>query len=153
MDVFLSASGGGHVIGMTFPLHPVIERQWRDGILTRVNEDGSPYDGDEHAIVSGGGDTANSWTFYLDDMDKATAKLEAGKVIVPPPAAAQIAAAVAVPEVVEPVRPVGNAPKAAWVAFAVALGVAPEAEAKAMTKSDLVAACTPPEMLPADPGE
>jgi len=31
MDVFLKAPGDGHVIGMSLPLHPVIERQWRDG--------------------------------------------------------------------------------------------------------------------------
>ncbi len=40
--MFLQAPSG-HVIGFTWPLHPTIERQWRDGDLVRVAEDGSPY--------------------------------------------------------------------------------------------------------------
>jgi hypothetical protein len=122
MDVFLSAPGDGHVIGMTLPLHPVIERQWRDGTLTRVNEDGSPFgEGDEHAVLSDG-----------DPADN------------PVDPAAPVA---------EPVRPAANAPKKDWAEFAVALGVCGDGEAKAMTKADLVKACTPPEMQPAEPGE
>lgn len=34
----------GHVIGMTLPLHPAIEKQWRQGELTRVQADGGPWD-------------------------------------------------------------------------------------------------------------
>lgn len=41
--VHLKAPGGG-VIGFTLPLHSTIEKQWRQGELTRVTEDGAPWD-------------------------------------------------------------------------------------------------------------
>lgn len=59
MDLWLLAPNG-HVIGFTLPLHPTIDRQWREGHLTRVNEDGTPYDGGvpgEGAATAPGGDT------------------------------------------------------------------------------------------------
>lgn len=122
MDRIWLSTPGGTVLMHTLPLGEYIERQWTDGLLTRVNEDGSLYEGDPFDVTDVGGAEA--------------ATEEAGG-----------------SEVAEPVRPSQNAPKADWVAYATALGVADEETAKGMTKADLIEAATPPEMKPADPGE
>lgn len=59
MDVWLKAPNG-HVIGFTLPLHPTIERQWRDGILSRVNEDGSLYGDPSEGLSDAGEPTEGS---------------------------------------------------------------------------------------------
>lgn len=51
-----------------------------------------------------------------------------------------------------PVRPSGNAPKQSWQAYAAGVGAVTADEAAGMTRAELIAACTPPELLPPDPG-
>lgn len=108
----------------TLPLDEYIDRQWRDGTLTRINEDGSAYLDDPFTALSAAGE---------------------------PTAASGEPAAEEIPETspaedtpAEPVRPAPNAPKGEWVAFAEALGLDPAGK----TKAQLVELTTPPEMQP-----
>jgi hypothetical protein len=41
----------GHVIAFTLPLHETVDQQWRNGELQRVNEDGSPFEGDQYDLA------------------------------------------------------------------------------------------------------
>jgi hypothetical protein len=112
----------GHLIRFTLPLHEAIATQWRNGELQRVQEDGSPFEGDQYDL---------------------SALLEGS----PGEAAAPAASAAPVPA--GPARPAESAPLKAWQDYAVAVGACTAAEAVAMTRPDLVAKCTPPEMQPA----
>ncbi|MGH3205110.1 MAG: hypothetical protein ACRDP5_24130 [Streptosporangiaceae bacterium] len=47
----------------------------------------------------------------------------------------------------QPARPVDSAPKKAWQDYAAAIGAVPGEEAAGMARADLIAACTPPELL------
>lgn len=133
IDLWLKAPNG-HVIGFSLPLHPTIDRQLRDGLLARVDEDGSPWQ-----------DPSQSAPYELSGtLDGGGGEVGAGT---PDSGGDSNAEGGAVPAE-EPVRPAQNAPKADWVAYAVALGLMDEATAKGMTKTDLVTATTPPEMTP-----
>lgn len=115
---------GGVALAYDLPLHETIERQWTDGTLQRVEEDGSPFRGDDqyNVLSGGGGEEAVTAEPGDDGLDG-------------------------------PVRPAQNAPKKDWVAYAVALGLLDEAAANAKTKAELVEDTTPPELTPPDPGE
>ncbi|MEV5710170.1 hypothetical protein [Actinoallomurus sp. NPDC052274] len=134
MDRIWLRTPGDTVLLHTLPLSEFIERQWRDGTLVRVNEDGSAFEGDQYALLSG------------DGVGEAVTAAPGGE----DPDGDQGGA----PDRGEgdpdgPVRPSPNAAKPEWVAFAVGLGVcASEEEANAMTKADLIAKTTPPELDP-----
>lgn len=115
---------GGVALAYDLPLHETIERQWTDGTLQRVEEDGSPFRGDDqyNVLFAGGGEEAVTGETGAD-------------------------------EPVEPVRPAQNAAKKDWVAYAVSLGLFDEAAANDKTKAELVEATTPPELTPSNPGE
>ena len=49
---------GTHVVEMTLPLHPTIQKAWVAGKLTRVTEDGSPYEGDHYELPGKSGRAA-----------------------------------------------------------------------------------------------
>lgn len=49
---------GTHVVKMTLPLHPTIQKAWVAGKLTRVNEDGTPYQGDHYELPGKAGRAA-----------------------------------------------------------------------------------------------
>lgn len=68
------------------------------------------------------------------------------------PAAAPQPAPEATPADGELPRPRGNASRADWAAYAVALGACTEAEAGQLTRDELTALTTPPEEKPAVPG-
>lgn len=46
-EVIHLRGSGGAVWEMTLPLHPVMARRYQAGELTRVNADGSPWDGEQ----------------------------------------------------------------------------------------------------------
>jgi len=112
----------GHVISFTLPLHETVDQQWRNGELQRVNEDGTPYEGDQY-------DLSGIYDLPPDE-----------------------AAAPAVASAAGPARPADSAPLKAWQDYAAAVGACTAAEAAGMTRPDLIARCTPPEMRPAAPG-
>jgi hypothetical protein len=113
-DVRLQAPTGV-VIDYTLPLHETIDQQWRKGELSRVDEDGILWEGDQYD-VSG------------VRSEPATAGADG-----------------------EPVRPADGAPKKAWQDYAVATRACSAEEAAGMTRADLIAKCTPPEMDPLAP--
>lgn len=113
----------GHVIRFTLPMHEAISTQWRNGELQRVNEDGSSFEGDQYDLTG----------IYDGAPDEAPAPVSA--------------AAAATPA--GPTRPADSAPLKAWQDYAVAIKACTPTEAAALTRPDLVAKCTPPEMKPA----
>ena len=129
MDRIWLRTPGGVVLVMTLPLGEYIDRQWRDGALTRVNEDGTTYVGDPYTILpdpAPGPATADSAASNDEVAGGAEDEGPAG-----------------------PARPPQNAPKAAWVTYAVQIGVcATEAEAGDRSKAELIRATTPPELEP-----
>jgi hypothetical protein len=56
------ATPGGTVLMHTLPLGEYIERQWTDGVLTRVNEDGSAYVGDPFDVSGDGAEVESTAT-------------------------------------------------------------------------------------------
>ena len=127
MDRIWLRTPGGVVLVMTLPLGEYIDRQWRDGALTRVNEDGTAIDGDPYILTD---------PPEVEKADSAASNDEvAGGAEDEGPAG--------------PARPPQNAPKAAWVTYAVQIGVADtEAEAGDRSKAELIRATTPPELEP-----
>jgi hypothetical protein len=123
-DLVHLAADGGAVIGFTLPLPEHVEKQWTAGELTRVREDGVPWDEaeDEPDALAATSDPAGGVSAEPGGDDP-------GDV---------------------PVRPRDSAHRRHWQAYAVALGC-PEEEAAAMTKAEAVAWVTPPEELPPDP--
>lgn len=116
----------GVVIDYTLPLHESINHQWLNGDLSRVGDDGVLYTDNEHDLSDAyarGSETAGEGDKPGGDA------------------------------AVEPPRPADSAPKKAWQDYAVLLGAATSEEAAAMTKPDLVARCTPPEIDPLKPKE
>jgi hypothetical protein len=135
-----------HVIGMSLPLHPVIEERWRAGTLQRVNADGSPWHGGDQYAVLGqpGPDSASSQhpqttdTALTADPDGAPGggdSRDGGD-----------------GRDGQPARPKGNASRAEWAKYAVDLGVCTQPETDLLTRDELIKATTPPEMQPPDPG-
>ena len=120
----------GHVVGMMLPLHPEIEARWRNGHLTRVHEDGSPWldsDGDQFAVlpvVAPESDGTNHIAARSDNDQQPSG---------------------------QPRRPKGNAPRPEWAAYAVTLGLVTQDEADKLTRAELRDLVTPPEMRPPDP--
>lgn len=122
MDLWLKAPNG-HTIGFTLPLHPTIERQWRDGVLQRVHEDGTPYEDPFDGLLAAGGVTVASGGSEPSGQPGTE------------------------PDSDGPVAPLHAAPKADWLAYAQALGLHPDPKT---TKADLIALTTPPELVPGD---
>jgi hypothetical protein len=106
----------GHVTGHTLPLHPTVADRWKRGELVRVNEDGSDWEGDPYALPGGEPAVAETTASGTDDDGP------------------------------EPVRPKGNASRIAWAGYAVALGACDEDEADTLTRDQLIALTTAPEM-------
>lgn len=129
MDRIWLRTPGGVALVMTLPLGEYIDRQWRDGSLTRVNEDGTAFDGDPYILTDPPPGPAKA------DGAASNAVVASGAEDDEGPAG--------------PPRPAQNAPKAAWVTYAVQLGAAStEAEAKDRSKAELIRATTPPELEP-----
>lgn len=124
MDLWLKAPSG-HVIGFTLPLHPTIERQWRDGTLQRVHEDGTPYEDPFDGLLAAGGVAVASGGGEPSGQPGTEPDSDADG----------------------PVAPLHAAPKADWLAYAQALGLHPDPKT---TKADLIALTTPPELAPGD---
>lgn len=114
----------GHVIRFTLPMHEAIATQWRNGELQRVNEDETPFEGDQYDLTG----------VYDAVPEEAVVPVAAGNF----PAG--------------PARPADSAPLKAWQDYAVAVKACTQAEAAAMNRADLIAKCTPPEMRPSVPG-
>lgn len=130
--VYLSEQAG-HVIGMTLPLHPDIDKRWRGGELVRVNADGSAWQGDdEFSLPAGPSGPANS------DSDHT-------------PPAGSTSGSGSDPDV--PGRPKRNAPRREWAAYATRIGALTEEDAELLSRDELIEATTPPEMKPPPPGE
>jgi len=128
----------GHVCGMVLPLHPDIEARWRNGQLTRVQPDGSPWqdsDGDPFAVLPGAA-PAGDGTHIAERSDNDDNQQQ------PDPAGSS-----------QPPRPKGNAPRPEWAAYAVALGVTTAEQAAMMTRDELKTLVTPPEMEPKIPDD
>jgi hypothetical protein len=125
-DLVHLAADGGAVIGFTLPLPEHVEKQWTAGELTRVREDGVPWDEaeDEPDALAATSDPASGGVSAEPGGD------DPGDV---------------------PVRPRDSAHRRHWQAYAVELGAATEDEVDSLTKAQLVELVTPPEELPPDP--
>lgn len=136
----LRAPSGVH-IDYTLPLHETIHHAWRKGELSRVDDDGLPWEGDQYDLASAyGRDAADEG----DDGEPGQFERADGINGHVGPLAADVAAS----GVEQPERPLDTAPKKAWVDFAVAIGAKDADEAGDMTRAQLIELCTPPEIDP-----
>jgi hypothetical protein len=154
----------GIVIDYTLPLHEAIHNQWRNGEMSRVDDDDMPWEGDEYDLDSAYGrdDEAGEDEAADEDRDNLDAEPGEGEADrgdgdsegpgtedgdgpeVTYPATGQAGDGGAQ----HPERPADNAPKRDWQEYAVKIGAVTEDEAGGLTKAQLVEKSTPPEMRP-----
>ena len=164
-DICLRAASGV-VIHHSLPLHPAIDDQWRKGELSRVDDDGMPWEGDEYD-VSDALDRRSRETWEAsgdphenlgeDDIDRedddeddtepvaVSGTESAGFTNAGTPQEPTVNKPGAIGE---PTRPADGAPLKSWREFAVAIGAATADEAQGMSRAELVRLCTPPETDP-----
>jgi hypothetical protein len=113
----------GHVLGLSLPLQPVMQRRWEGGDLVRVTEEGELWPGGD---------------FLPDDAGTDAVPKDAPELVDTP--GDRVAPAPFADGSDEPERPRGNASQEAWMSYVVALGALSEEEASGMTRDELVAA-------------